>query len=165
VDLVIDGNAGKFLELKPGKLVYSGGSSFAQYYVMSYDIYSSKIKDRAGVKVSLKLGRRLLGVILTSYTPTILLNIIGHSTNYFKSFFFEAVVTVNLTCMLVLVTMFISISNELPKTAYLKMMDYWLVFNLLLPFIEVLLHTYMERLNEDEQLPASDPVILPKVSI
>ena len=110
--------------------------------------------------MSLVLGRHLLGVILTAYTPTILLNVIGHSTNYFKSFFFEAVVTVNLTCMLVLATMFISISNDLPTTAYLKMMDYWLVFTLLLPFVEVLLHTYMEWLDEeDEVVPHSDLVI------
>ena len=103
-----------------------------------------------GVKVSLTLGRRLLGVILTAYTPTVLLNVIGHTTNYFKSFFFEAVVIINLTCMLVLATMFISIADSLPKTAYLKMMDYWLVFNLILPFVEVLLHTYMEKLTDEE---------------
>ena len=51
--------------------------------------------------------------------------------------------------MLVLVTLFISVSDSLPKTSYIKMMDYWLIFNLILPFIEVLLHTYMESLNED----------------
>ena len=39
---------------------------------------------------------------MTIYMPTILLNIIGHSTNYFKPFFFEAVVTVNLTVNTVL---------------------------------------------------------------
>ena len=49
------------------------------------------------VQVSVILGRRLLGNFMTIYMPTILLNIIGHSTNYFKPFFFEAVVTVNLT--------------------------------------------------------------------
>ena len=43
------------------------------------------------------MGRRLMGVFLTIYMPTILMNIIGHSTNYFKPFFFEAQVTVNLT--------------------------------------------------------------------
>ena len=31
------------------------------------------------------------------------------------------------------------------------MVDYWLIFTLLLPFFEVLLHTYMESLNEDEE--------------
>ena len=117
---------------------------------MGFDIFSKKIKKKDGVRVSLTLGRRLLGTILTVYIPTILLNVIGHSTNYFKSFFFEAVVTVNLTCMLVLVTMFISVSSSLPKTSYIKMVDYWLIFTLLLPFVEVILHTYIETLNDDE---------------
>ena len=79
---------------------------------------------------------------MTIYMPTILLNIIGHSTNYFKPFFFEAVVTVNLTVMLVLTTMFVGVSQSLPKTSYIKMVDIWLVFNLLIPFVEVLIHTY-----------------------
>merc|ERR1719474_1152174 len=30
------------------------------------------------------------------------------------------------------------------------MIDYWLIFTLMLPFVEVLLHTYMENLNDDE---------------
>ena len=45
--------------------------------------------------------------------------------------------------MLVLTTMFVSVSNELPKTSYMKMVDYWLVFNLFIPFAEVLLHVCM----------------------
>ena len=151
LDLIVDDNTAKFLSLQPGNLLYSGSPSFAQYYVLSYNIYTTQIRGKEGLQVSVSLGRRLLGVILTAYTPTVLLNVIGHSTNYFKSFFFEAVVTVNLTCMLVLATMFISISNDLPKTAYLKMMDYWLVFTLLLPFVEVLIHTYKEKLEEENE--------------
>ena len=98
------------------------------------------------MSVSITFGRRLLGTILTVYLPTVLLNVIGHATNFFKPFFFEAVVTVNLTAMLVLTTMFINVSNNLPKTSYVKMIDVWLIFNLLLPFIEVLVHTYMDAL-------------------
>ena len=48
--------------------------------------------------------------------------------------------------MLVLTTMFINVSNNLPQTSYVKMVDVWLIFNLLLPFIEVLVHTYMDTL-------------------
>ena len=55
----------------------------------------------------------------------------------------------NLTTMLVLTTMFISVSNNLPTTAYVKMIDIWLIFNLLLPFILVLLHTYMDSLRTE----------------
>ena len=83
------------------------------------------------------LIRRLLGTILTVYIPTLLLITISHMTNYFKPFFFEAVVTVNLTVMLVLATMFISVSENLPKTSYIKMVDVWLIFNLMIPFFEV----------------------------
>ena len=158
MDLVVDDNAAQFLTLKPGQIVFSGQETFSQYYVLSYQIQRHTIMGKEGVKVSLTLGRRLLGVVLTAYTPTVLLNVIGHNANYFKSFFFEAVVTVNLTAMLVLATMFISIAESLPKTAYLKMMDYWLVFNLILPFIEVLLHTYMEKLTEEDEVNLSiDP--------
>ena len=53
--------------------------------------------------------------------------------------------------MLVLTTMFINVSNNLPKTSYMKMIDVWLLFNLLYPFIVVLLHTYMDTLRNDEE--------------
>ena len=32
---------------------------------------------------------------------------------------------------------FISVSNALPKTSYVKMIDIWLLFNLTIPFAEV----------------------------
>ena len=149
-NLIIDGNSAKFIDLIPGNLTYSGSIDLAQYYVMDYETYNSDIKGKVGVKVSLTLGRRLLGTILTVYVPSILLNVVGHSTNYFKEEFFEAIVSINLTCMLVLVTLFLSVCESLPNTSYIKMMDYWFIFNLILPFIEVLLHTYMEILNEDD---------------
>ena len=44
--------------------------------------------------------------------------------------------------MLVLTTMFINISSSLPVTSYIKMIDLWLIFNLIVPFVEVLVHTY-----------------------
>ena len=43
------------------------------------------------------MGRRLLGVSMTVYMPTILINLIGHSTNYFSEMYFEATISVNLT--------------------------------------------------------------------
>ena len=52
--------------------------------------------------------------------------------------------------MLVFKTMFTNVSNSLPKTSYMKMVDAWLLFNLLYPFTVVLLHTYMDTLRNDE---------------
>ena len=160
--LKLGGGADKLVSLSPGDLEYLGPEELTQYYVKKYMIEEMSLNDINVLRVSITFGRRLLGTILTVYLPTILLNIIGHATNFFKPFFFEAVVTVNLTglqhfvnvqeilhlttAMLVLTTMFISVSNNMPKTSYVKMIDIWLIFNLLLPFIEVLVHTYMDSL-------------------
>ena len=97
-------------------------------------------RETGSVVVDVQLGRRLMGNLMTIYMPTVLLNIIGHSTNYIQTSYFEAIVTVNLTVMLVLTTMFVGLSQTLPKTSYIKMVDIWLIFNLLIPFVEVLIH-------------------------
>lgn len=68
---------------------------------------------------------------------------------------FEGIVTVNLTSLLVLATMFIGIVNSLPRTAYIKLVDVWLLFNLFMPFIEVILHTIISLLVEELEQPKS----------
>ena len=64
-------------------------------------------------KVNVILGRNLLPIALNTYLPSILLIIISYATVFFKPFFFEATVTVNLTTLLVLVTLFVSVSYPL----------------------------------------------------
>ena len=65
---------------------------------------------------------------------------------------FQAIVTVNLTSLLVLTTLFISVSGSLPQTAYVKMVDVWLIFAQVVPWIEVLLHTLIDWMRtEDEE--------------
>ena len=100
--------------------------------------------------LQLFLKRRILNELLTTYLPTILILAIVYATNFFKPFFFEAVVTVNLTALLVLTTLFISVAGKLPPTAYVKMVDIWLIFSQMVPFTEVLLHTFMDSMREEE---------------
>ena len=90
-----------------------------------------------GIDLKLVMNRRIINEILTTYLPTIFILFIVYATNFFKPFFFEAVVTVNLTALLVLTTLFISVSKSLPPTAYVKMIDIWLIFSQLIPFAEV----------------------------
>ena len=96
------------------------------------------------------MKRRITNALLTTYLPTALILVIVYSTNFFKPFFFEAVVSVNLTALLVLTTLFISVSGSLPPTAYVKMIDIWLIFSQLVPFSEVLLHIFMDTLRQEE---------------
>ena len=64
--------------------------------------------------MQLTFKRRITNAILTIYLPTFLLLCIVYASNFFKDFFFEAVVTVNLNALLVLTTLFISVSGSLP---------------------------------------------------
>jgi len=146
--LTPSGNSAWQLELIPNNQTYSGDKELTQYFIRKSSMQLSE--DNSTISVKVVLGRRLLGVFMTIYMPTILMNVVGHCTMYFKPFFFEAQVSVNLTVMLVLTTMFVSVSNDLPRTSYLKMVDIWLIFNLFIPFLEVLLHTYKDNLQVEE---------------
>ena len=64
-----------------------------------------------GVHMVIILKRRIINEVLTTYLPTCFILSIVYATNFFKPFFFEAVVTVNLTALLVLTTLFISVSG------------------------------------------------------
>ena len=151
IQMVLDGVLDSYADLVVGEVLFTGQKELTQYYVRMFVMNKSIIMGKVGIVVSVTLGRRLLGTFLTIFFPTILLNLIGHITNFFKPFFFEAVITVNLTSMLVLTTMFINVSNNLPKTSYIKMVDIWLLFNLILPFLLVFIHTYMDYLREEEE--------------
>ena len=67
--------------------------------------------------------------------------------------------------MLVLTTIFIDVSNNLPKTSYMKMMDVWLLFNLIIPFMVVLIHTYMDTLRKADDEDEDDNKILTRVEM
>ena len=105
LDFVLDASAAAFVKLVNGTLEYWGPVELAQYFVRNTLMQEYVYRDRTGVRVLVVFGRRLLSNILTVYVPTVLLNTMGHITVYFKPFFFEAIITVNLTVMLVLTTM------------------------------------------------------------
>ena len=140
-----------FITIESNGFSYLGPVELTQYFVRNTEVATHILQNsQQAVTCKITLGRRLLGTILTVFFPTVIMNIVGHIANYFKPFFFEAVISINLTVMLVLMTMFISVSQQLPKTSYIKMIDVWLIFNLFIPFIEVLLHTYKDSLREEE---------------
>ena len=127
IEMLTDGVLDNYADLLLGIVEFTGKKELTQYYVKSFTMTKKKIHAKEAVVISITLGRRLLGTFLTIFFPTILLNVIGYSTNYFKEFSLrsvgmhnlifisfismQAVITVNLTSMLVLTTMFINVSK------------------------------------------------------
>ena len=88
VEMVMDGVLDKDADLQPGSLLFSGPKELTQYFIKDTFIRKSQVQTKVAVVISITLGRRLLGTFLTVFFPTILLNVIGYSTNFFKAFFF-----------------------------------------------------------------------------
>ena len=96
------------------------------------------------------MKRKITSEMMTTYFPSLLLTAITFATTFFKPFFFEAALSVNLTTMLVMTTIFISKMEGLPPTSDIKMIDIWLVLCQMVPFAEVVLLTAMEYHREDK---------------
>jgi len=139
------------INMIPEDIFMEGDTVLVQYIIAKWSL---ELKDpgdsNQGINLKLVMKRRIMNELLTSYLPSVLILAIVYATNFFKPFFFEAIVATNLTSQLVLTTLFISVSKSLPPTSYVKMIDVWLIFSQLIPFVEVLLHTYLDALRSDD---------------
>ena len=104
------------------------------------------------------LKRRFAYYIISVYLPSLSLLMVTHWTNFISVEHFEANIMVHLTAMLVMYTLFQATSISLPQTAYVKLIDIWLLYGLTLPFLGFILSCLEEIYRE----PVS-PVTVTKV--
>ena len=107
-------------------------------------------KGKHGISMVVVMKRKITSEMMTTYFPSLLLTAITFATTFFKPFFFEAALSVNLTTMLVMTTIFMSKMEGLPPTSDIKMIDIWLVLCQMVPFAEVVLLTAMEYHRGDD---------------
>ena len=107
--------------------------------------------------VKIHLGRRLLSVILTTLMPTLIVMVAALSTNYYKDEHFKTIIPVNLTSLLLMVTLYVGVSGRLPQTSYVKIMDVWMIFVHFIPFINIIMHGYLETLRTHLKTGIMDP--------
>ena len=139
------------VKLAPGKIEKILDADMTSFTLINWTLDYCSSADEGCVEMKVKLKRKAKGEILTTYFPTLLLTAIAFATSFFKPFFFEAALSVNLTTMLVMTTIFISKMEGLPPTSATKMIDYWLILCQLVPFAQVVLLTAMEYLREEDE--------------
>ena len=143
------------VNIVPGNLKMSQDANMAIFRLVEWKLESNGLhesvdKDIKGIHMVVVMKRKITSEMMTTYFPTLLLTAITFATTFFKPFFFEAALSVNLTTMLVMTTIFIGKVESLPPTADLRMIDAWLILCQLVPFIEVVLLTAMEYLRETD---------------
>ena len=121
VNMTINKLEHQSLTLTPKAIKMVGKTILPQYLVTSWKMgYRNSSSQSQGIQVTLTLKRRIINEMLTSYLPTTIILMVVYCTNYFKMSHFNTALTINLTAMLLLTTLFIGVSNSLPKVAYVK---------------------------------------------
>ena len=120
MEFTVESLSTNFVELVPGDIFfdktkdindkfyhpsvnYTGEKTLDQYYIKDVTL----LPDKTTVKIT--FGRGLLTILMTIYFTTFLVNFIGHTSVFYSDFYFEAQVSLNVTVMLVQVTMFTSV--------------------------------------------------------
>ena len=141
------------VNLVPGPLKMNQAVDMSIFRITDWKLGENKLnKEIQGIRMATVMKRKITSEMMTTYFPTLLLTAITFATTFFKPFFFEAALSVNLTTMLVMTTIFISKMEGLPPTSDIKMIDIWLVLCQMVPFAEVVLLTAREYHREDENM-------------
>ena len=91
------------------------------------------------------MAKRKFNIIMMNYVPALLMNIINQATNYITGDSkYDLIITVNITSMMVLVSIYLSVSTSLPSTPNIKPVEVWLLFNLAYPFLVIITNVYVE---------------------
>ena len=82
---------------------------------------------------------------MVTYLPTILMNVVNQATNYIRGDDkFSLIYTINITCMMVLASVYLSVSASLPSTSDIKPVELWLLVNLAFPGLVILLQVVLQ---------------------
>ena len=82
---------------------------------------------------------------MVTYLPTILMNIINQAANYIKGEDrYQIILELNITSMMVLASIYLSVSNSLPGSSNIKPIEIWLLFNLAYPFLVIIVNILLQ---------------------
>ena len=61
---------------------------------------------------------------------------------------YEVMYTINITSMVVLASIYLSVSTSLPSTPTIKPVEIWLLFNLFYPFLVMIINILIEQVTK-----------------
>ena len=150
-----------FINLSIGGVKYEGPASMVQFTVESTKMM---LKDSSYLVVEIVLKRRFEYHLAATYVPSALLIIVTTITLFVDEKHYGSTIMVHLTTMLVMFTLYQSVSDSMPKTAYLKFIDIWLLYGIIVPFMTFVVETVLMLLssNDDiENLNANEIKLIP----
>lgn len=113
------------------KLDYNGKLTLSQFQVVDFCI--SGLTTKSLIIIEVRLQRLFSYHLTNTFMPTLSLLALSELTLFFDDSNANLAMGFSLTILLVVYTMYQSISTSSPKTEYLKVIDIWIIFCLIIP--------------------------------
>ena len=143
-NMFISGSDNFLTNLVADNVSFSGPREVGQYKIDGWRVEARNVikaqkSEVKGLTYYVDLSRRnTFALVISNHLPTLLMNLINQATNYISTpDKYELIVTVNVTCMMVLATIYLSVSSSLPSTSGLKPIEWYLLSSLLYPFLVI----------------------------
>ena len=135
--------------LVPVSLEYAGTRIVGQYVVQNWTVEEAAVTEKNfGLIYTVELRRNVVSILLVTYLPTLLMNLINQAANYITSpDKYDLIITVNITCMMVLASVYLSVSTSLPTTSGIKPIEVWLLFSLIYPVLVIVINIWIQVIN------------------
>ena len=126
----------------------SGQTRSGRFEIIKWDYNITNLQGSKYLQIldlSVHIRNKVTSIFMVTYLPTILMNIINQLTNYIRGDSkYDLIVTVNITSMMVLASIYLSVSSSLPSSSTIKPVEVWLLFNLAYPFLVILVNIILQ---------------------
>lgn len=134
---------------------FSGNRRHHQYKLRHISVANFTVDGYAGQRLMLVLRNQYIYYISAAYVPSCMLLVISYLTYHYNMEDFQTRISVALTSLLVLATLFSELVGGLPKTSYLKLIDIWFLGCIVANFFMVVCLVLIEK---QRLWLASDPL-------
>ena len=136
--------------------------SIGEYSIRNWAYQIVNEKEKIYIYVKMFLTRKIFSIFMVTFLPTILMNIINQASNYIPGENkFDMIITINITSMMVLASIYLSVSSSLPITPNIKPVEWWLLFNLSYPFLVIMTNIIVEQKKKKSTINSSIRMVSP----
>ena len=142
-----------------GDIIYNSTANVDQFLIGDMVFKIENTKEYTRYRLIIPLNRIFTNQLLTTFIPTLILWLFGYSTLFIDIQYPNDRFMGAGTALLVTVTLLNAITDDLPKTSYIKYIDLWFVWHLLSILCITAYHILLGRMQKHFETLRKDQVV------
>ena len=140
----------KLVFAEDGPISYNGPNILNQFEIGG--IFSEVTNSYVNTKfsITIPLSRVFNHQLLKTFIPTFILWLLAYSAIFIDVDRLDARLSTSVTAMLVQATWISLINGDLPKTSYVKLIDVWFIWHIVVTFVIIMYHILLEKFKNQE---------------